>query len=510
MKRTLFIIAATVISNVIVAQGALDALTYSQIRYEGTARSMAMGNAFTSLGGDTYAISINPAASGIYRYSEFAITPAITHDKSSTLYIGNRENEGWTKFGISNLGFVGHIPVSDRPYGLKSISFGVAINKLNNFSSRSVTSGVNAQSSWLGSLAESLGGIYNRNLDITDNWNPFYDFRSAPWKAILAWNANLLDPLPDSDEDYLGATENIRGLQIVMGGPVNQEFFRERSGNITEIAFNASTNISDIFFIGANVGVQTLSFYDYKRYSESAVNNGDFDSRFESFSHAYRLNSNGAGVNLKVGFIVLPFAGLRLGASIATPTWSFITDEWDEKINASYSDGYKSQVLSPYGEYSYRINSPMRFNLGASYIIGKVGILSVDYEGVDYSTIKMMTESGDAFEFREDNKYIKDNFQSTGILRAGVEIRPSEAFAIRGGYTKYGNPEKNIGSDVQYVSAGLGYRSGKGTFIDVAFQKRLNTNESYSLYEDYTNHAAPVATLESSGWKVLMTLGFRF
>ncbi|MDP3397584.1 MAG: hypothetical protein Q8S23_00385 [Bacteroidales bacterium] len=510
MKRTLFIIAATITTNVIVAQGALDALTYSQIRYEGTARSMAMGNAFTSLGGDTYAISINPAASGIYRYSEFAITPAITHDKSSTLYIGNRENEGWTKFGISNLGFVGHIPVSDRPYGLKSISFGVAINKLNNFSSRSVTSGVNAQSSWLGSLAESLGGIYNRNLDITDNWNPFYDFRSAPWKAILAWNANLLDPLPDSDEDYLGATENIRGLQIVMGGPVNQEFFRERSGNITEIAFNASTNISDIFFIGANVGVQTLSFYDYKRYSESAVNTSNFDSRFESFSHAYRLNSNGAGVNLKVGFIVLPFAGLRLGASIATPTWSFITDEWDEKINAAYSDGYKSQVLSPYGEYSYRINSPMRFNLGASYIIGKVGILSVDYEGVNFSTIKMMTESGDEFEFREDNKYIKDNFQSTGILRAGVEIRPSEAFAIRGGYTMYGNPEKNIGSDVQYVSAGLGYRSGKGTFIDVAFQKRLNTNESYSLYEDYTNHAAPVATLESSGWKVLMTLGFRF
>ncbi|PKO96357.1 MAG: hypothetical protein CVU12_05320, partial [Bacteroidetes bacterium HGW-Bacteroidetes-7] len=70
--------------------------------------------------------------------------------------------------------------------------------------------------------------------------------------------------------------------------------------------------------------------------------------------------------------------------------------------------------------------------------------------------------------------------------------------------------EKNFGSDLQYVSGGLGFRSGKGTFIDLAFQKRLNTNENYSLYEDYTNHAAPVATQESSGWKILMTLGFRF
>ncbi|HCV15471.1 MAG TPA: hypothetical protein DF637_03960, partial [Rikenellaceae bacterium] len=383
---------------------------------------------------------------------------------------------------------------------------------LNNFSSRSVTSGVNEESSWLGSLADTLSilRINNANLDITDNWNPFYDFRSAPWKAILAWNSNLLDPLPDSDEEYIGATENIRGNKIMLGGPLNQEFYRERSGNLSEIVLNASVNISDRFFVGANVGVQTLSFYDYQRYSESAVNTSNFDSRFESFSHAYRLNSNGAGVNLKVGFIVLPFAGLRLGASIATPTWSFITDEWDEKINAKYSDGYKSQVLSPYGEYSYRINSPMRFNLGASYIFGKVGILSVDYEGVNYSTIKMMTESGDAFEFRDDNKYIKDNFQSTGILRAGVEIRPSEAFAIRGGYTKYGNPEKNLASDVQYVSAGLGYRSGKGSFIDVAFQTRVKSEEKSTLYDSYTNHIAPIATLESSGWKVLMTLGFRF
>lgn len=499
-----------VISNIIVAQGALDALTFSQIKYEGTARSMAMGNAFTSLGGDTYAISINPAASGIYRYSEFAVTPAMTHDKSSTLYIGNRENEGWSRFGISNLGFVGHISVSDRPYGLKSINFGIAVNKLNNFSSRSFTAGVNAQSSWLGSLAESLGGIYNANLDITDNWNPFYDFRSAPWKAILAWNSNLLDPLPDSDEDYIGATENIRGTQIVLGGPLNQEYYRERSGNLSEVVLNASVNISDKFFVGANVGVQTLSYYDYQRYSESAVNTSNFDSKFESFSHAYRLNSNGVGINMKVGFIALPFEGFRIGASISTPTWHFITDEWDEKINAKYSDGYKSQVLSPYGEYSYRVNSPMRYNVGASYVIGSFGIVSVDYEGVDYSTITMMTDGGDAYEFRTDNNYIKNNFQSAGILRAGAEIRPNESFAIRGGYTKYTNPEKNFGSDTQYISAGVGFRSGRGSFFDLAFQKRLNTNESYSLYDSYTNHAAPVATMESSGWKVLMTLGFRF
>ena len=51
----------------------------SQQNREGTARSVAMGNAFTALGGDMGSISINPASSAVYRYSEFSITPSITN-----------------------------------------------------------------------------------------------------------------------------------------------------------------------------------------------------------------------------------------------------------------------------------------------------------------------------------------------------------------------------------------------------------------------------------------------
>ncbi|PKP06535.1 MAG: hypothetical protein CVU10_02935 [Bacteroidetes bacterium HGW-Bacteroidetes-5] len=510
MKRLLSIIIAIVVTNTIVAQNAFDALKFSQIRYEGSARTIAMGNAFGSLGGDTYAMSINPASSAIYRYSEFTFTPSLGSNSTNTNYLNNRESEKWTRIGISNLGFAGSIKIGNSPYGLKSISFGVAVNKLNNYTSRSYTSGLNANSSWLGSLADGLGGIFNGDLDINDQWNPFYDFPQASWKEILSWNSNLLDPLPDSDYDYIGATENISGQQIVLAGELKQEFYRERKGNLSEIVFNAGANISDKLFFGINLGMQSISFNDYQKYSESAVNPALFDSKFSSFSHLFEQNSNGVGLNAKFGFIALPFAGLRVGGSISTPTWLLMSDQWEETIDARYSDGYKSKILSPVGEYNYRVTSPFRWNIGASYVLGKFAIISVDYEGADYSKILMMSESFDKYEFNTENKYIETNFQAATNLRVGAEVRPMDFLALRAGYSKYGNPEKSYGYEMEYISGGVGFTSKGGTFLDLGFQKLLQNSETYSLYSDYTNHTAPVGNMDISGWKFLMTLGFRF
>jgi len=71
MKKSILIISSILLTTAISAQNRYDALKYSQQFYEGSARSIAMGNAFTSLGGDLGVLSINPASSAVYRYSEF-------------------------------------------------------------------------------------------------------------------------------------------------------------------------------------------------------------------------------------------------------------------------------------------------------------------------------------------------------------------------------------------------------------------------------------------------------
>ena len=70
MRKTALVLSLTVLTATAAsAQTEFDALMFSENNYEGTARTMAMGNAFTALGGDPGAVNINPAGSAVAKYS---------------------------------------------------------------------------------------------------------------------------------------------------------------------------------------------------------------------------------------------------------------------------------------------------------------------------------------------------------------------------------------------------------------------------------------------------------
>ena len=56
--------------------------------YQGTARFNGMSGAFTALGGDISAIALNPAAAGVFRSTEFAVTPMVLFRDLNTNYKG--------------------------------------------------------------------------------------------------------------------------------------------------------------------------------------------------------------------------------------------------------------------------------------------------------------------------------------------------------------------------------------------------------------------------------------
>lgn len=60
-----------------------DLFSLSQQSFNfGTARSMAMGGAFTSLGADQASMVINPAGLGMYNRGEIAVTPMMTFSRA--------------------------------------------------------------------------------------------------------------------------------------------------------------------------------------------------------------------------------------------------------------------------------------------------------------------------------------------------------------------------------------------------------------------------------------------
>lgn len=493
-------------------QNMWDAYRYSQQFNEGTARSVAMGNAMVALGGDMGAISINPAASGVYTYNEFIFTPSITVADNRTDYLGTRTSTGKTRFGVPNFGFVSTFNTR-QSRGLVSWNLSLVFNKTNNFTDRMSAQGTSAGSSYLQSIAQGLNGLHATNLDMNPTSDPFFN-TNASWQSILAWNTSLLDTLPDSGYDYYAATENLNGYNISMGGPVNQYYVREQTGNISEAVLNFGGNISNKFYFGVNLGIVNVWYNYNESYSESAVDSRNFDSGFQSFTRHYRQKTSGTGVNLKAGIIYLPFKGLRIGASISTPTWLYLTEEWEERVTSSFNDGYSQDLLSPLGQYDYRLNTPFRWNVGVAYTIGHFAAVSVDYESVNYSKMKLTDYDYPGY-FSEDNMAISNDFATADIFRAGAELHLTPQFALRAGYQYYNEGYRYDDLKTQIGSAGIGYVGESGLFIDATYQQRLKkSSENFSLYDDiiYSDgiEAAPVGTNRHMNWKLLVSVGIRF
>ena len=78
MKKTLFTALLSLTAFYAGAQTVYDGLTFSKNEYFGTARSIALGNAMTAVGGDLGSISLNPAGSAVAGYSQFTITPGLS------------------------------------------------------------------------------------------------------------------------------------------------------------------------------------------------------------------------------------------------------------------------------------------------------------------------------------------------------------------------------------------------------------------------------------------------
>ena len=518
MKRitifTVLAISAMLLPTGAFAQNMWDAYRYSQQFNEGTARSAAMGNASVALGGDLGGISINPAASGVYRYSEFVITPSVTFANSSVNYLGNTTDESKGRFGFSNFGYISTFETGRSDYGLINWNLSVAFNKTNNFTSRMGAQGKTAESSWLGSLAQRTNGVYAPSMDMNNQNDPFYS-GSGSWTSILGWNTSLLDTLPDSDSYYRGATENLDGLNIVTGGELEQAYVKETVGNTSEAVINFGGNISNKLFFGVNFGIVSIWYKHTESYSERAVNPNQFQSGFSCFTHNYTYSTSGTGINLKAGIIYLPVKGLRLGASISTPTWMYLHEEYEESMESNFTDGYSQWLASPLGTYDYRINTPFRWNIGAAYTFGQIAAISIDYENANYSKMKMVDDNY-SLAFSEDNQEIKRNFQSSNIIRAGAEIKPLPSLAIRAGYQYYSSGYKYDNNAIQIGSIGLGYASAGGFFADLAYQQQIKKREeSFQLYDDITDNgtiitAAPVGQNRFGNWKLLLSLGIRF
>ena len=162
-----------------------------------------------------------------------------------------------------------------------------------------------------------------------------------------------------------------------------------------------------------------------------------------------------------------------------TPTYYDLHDNYDDYMysNIDHNGLIESADADSWGEYDYRIETPMKGILSAAYIIGKAGLISVDYEYVDYSNMKLR-DGGDGWDYYDQNQEIKEAFKAVGNLRIGAEYRLNNFFSLRGGYEYLPSPyekyafdmnQPNGSENTQTYAVGFGIKSG-GVFFDLAYK----------------------------------------
>lgn len=545
MRKVALIFLLTIATTIVgFAQSAYDAFLFSENNYEGTARTVAMGNAFTALGGDLGSLSLNPAGSAVANYSQFAITPSLTFTTNTTEgvapydddylpYFEKKYKNTHAAFSLPNFGITFNWD-THRSSGLKNITFGFVSNCANSWNENLLATGTNNTTSFMGSMAANATANGYRGSEL--NHDNAYDY--YPWKDVVGYHSGMISTFGGYDDQFVGASELIidhnGNTEIALGGPLKQSYGRQVTGRKNDYIFNIGANISDFLYIGANLGFTAMN-YDYSEYfKEAAMDPSDFEIElangdrmyFDRMKYNYNYYVETSGVYGKFGFILTPGAGLRLGAAIQTPTATTVREEWSHSGQTEFTDSrYSASASSPYGSDKYNFREPWRANFGLAYTLGHFAVISADYEMCDYSTMKFKRERfSDYHDYFEDiNHEIETIYGMSHMFRLGAEVKLGTV-AIRGGYGYTRSPEKaDIFGDplpkmkTQNASFGLGYASQKSFFADAAVRYCFATREYFMPYDDYmydTNGNlvafAPEILNVRDAWKVMLTIGWRF
>ncbi|MFZ4705306.1 MAG: hypothetical protein ACOYMF_04795 [Bacteroidales bacterium] len=484
MKRILIFITLSASVLSLNAQNEVDALRYSRLSVVGTARYSGLGGAFGALGADFSTLSVNPAGIGLYRSSDFSITPSLNMGSTSSVYLGEKGQDSHLNFNLGNVGFVSVLDAGNpKTSSIRKVMFGFGINRVNSFNNRVIINGFNENNSLLTVYADESNGLLPSELDA--------------YGAGPAYDANLIF-------DTIG---NLVYDADMLNGGILQRKTIQSWGSMNEMELSMGANILDKFYIGGTLGVPFVRYFERTTYTEEDTQKRN--KYFQRFDRTERLNTTGTGINFKLGIIYKPVEFIRLGLAVHTPTYfDKMSDAWSSEMSSIFdtvvaNNESSFSSSSPKGNYEYSLTTPFRAIGSVAFIIGKFGLLSADYEFVDYPGARLR---GVDYNFYSENNAITHKYRATGNLRLGAELKLAQ-FSFRGGYGIEGDPYKSSvnNSEGQSYSFGLGIRE-KEYNIDLAFTHSKRA-EDYYIYDPSYVQASRNTTQASN---LMLTIGFRF
>lgn len=510
-------------------------LSLSQRESVGTARSMGMGGAFTSLGGDMASFGYNPAGFGMYQRNEISATVGLGIAQAQNVNAYNYGSNNSVRVALNNIG--ASLKVYEGSGKLTAINFAVGYNKTADYNydiSYVGPTTVSSLADAFSDIANANGLLINSNNKITDSKGyADYDMNPYFWGTVMGYKAGLINKgangwYPD---------------EIANGAQMSHYTSLHSRGSAGEFSFAFGFNFSNVFYIGASLDIQsiqrkqTIFYNEYIDYAAgSRPNAADYPYQLRNFEFGQTMKVDGSGVGAKLGIVIRPVEALRIGLAVHTPTYYSLAYSYSaslssvalsagnnpygwEVINGDvYADEY-TPILKDNREDRWCFASPTRLLAGISYAFGPYAIISADYE---YSSRSLNWEDTPA-ETGYTNATLYNSLKGIHTVRGGIEAKPTPWLSLRvGGGFRTNVLSENydmiafsepVADKLWYASAGVGFRLGEVTSIDLAYQYR-NTHYSnyYTFYTQLGNtpNASPLYGLDMINHNIALTFAFRF
>ena len=296
---------------------------------------------------------------------------------------------------------------------------------------------------------------------------------------------------------------------------LSKEQIVSQKGYVSELNFGWAGSYDNKLDIGISLGIPFVSFDEEKTYSEEDAINAL--NVFNKYDRKNYLNVSGAGINFKAGFIYKGIKPLRIGASIHSPNYYTLTEDFGESDQYTF-DNDDIDALASDGRFKYQYKTPWKVNssVGVLYNLGNIkGFANADLEFLDYSSSNFdlgaySTELEDINYGSELNKEIESELGSIVNLRLGTELAYRK-IRLRLGTGLLQSPYSNDAGEGEYSSTysfGVGLRENN-FYLDLSYARNSN-EEGYIAYDPNEGDNIPLANTETSKGVIQFTAGFKF
>lgn len=484
-----------------------DALRFSRSQsLFGSARVQGMGGVQTAIGGDMSAGVGNPAGLGLFRRSSFSFSPGFGSANTNTTFLEGNTIDSKLNVNVNGFGLVlTKIKDDILPDKWRGGSFAITFNRINNFQNQFSYEGINTQNSMGDYLAESAFGIDRNNLVVASD--------SIFTLQELAFNTFLIDEYIDAPGEYYTLARDSNNQLL---GNLQQKEVINTRGAQYQWNFAYGGNYDDKFYFGVAMGVNTVNFKQVKEFKETVQYDANATPGLLDFTIKDELEVKGTGINFTAGLMYRPVDFIRIGASVTTPTFYTLTENYKTSISANFDNfSYEGVVLNNEsfetvpGTFNYNLATPFKANAGIAVFFGKKGFISGDVELNSFNKTRLSGGNSN-FTFTGDNKTIQNIYKTVLNIKLGGEYRLNRLVRVRAGAALFDDPYNNVDQidrKILHFTGGIGFRL-PGATIDISV---VNTRFN-SAYVPYTlaNGNHPNTTTKNSFTSAVITAGFSF